>query len=355
MILEVPTYEELLNSCLQNIPNNIDKREGSIIFNAIAPCCLELSNLYHKLQNAIDLIFLDTSAGDYLDRFVNQFNFKRNKATQALRKGEFNLEIPIGSMFSDGNLSYEVIERIDSTFNYILKCTTYGNVGNNYRGSLTPISYINNLTRAELTDIIKIGQDIEDDDSVRARFIEYIKRPEFGGNISDYKKKALSLNNVGGVKVIPVWNGAGTVKLILSSTNGGVLSTPQIQEIQKQICPDLADTGKGLAPIGHIVTVESVSIKRVKIEIKLQLKAGITKETIKPKIIKVIDEYFTTLNKSWGETDNIILRINSLMYQILSSDNGIIDITLLKLNNATNNLTLESKEILERDGDIILS
>ena len=224
MILEVPTYEELLNSCLQNIPNNIDKREGSIIFNAIAPCCLELSNLYHKLQNAIDLIFLDTSAGDYLDRYVNQFNFKRNKATQALRKGEFNIEIPIDSMFSDGNLSYEVIERIGSTFNYILKCTTYGNVGNNYRGSLTPISYINNLTRAELTDIIKIGQDIEDDDSVRARFIEYIKRPEFGGNISDYKKKALSLNNVGGVKVIPVWNGAGTVKLILSSTNFLVFS-----------------------------------------------------------------------------------------------------------------------------------
>ena len=32
------TYEELLRAMLDKVPNDVDKREGSVIYDALAPC-----------------------------------------------------------------------------------------------------------------------------------------------------------------------------------------------------------------------------------------------------------------------------------------------------------------------------
>ena len=40
------TFEYLLSRCLNRVSNDIDKREGSVIYNALAPACAELAEAY---------------------------------------------------------------------------------------------------------------------------------------------------------------------------------------------------------------------------------------------------------------------------------------------------------------------
>nr|DAT28982.1 MAG TPA: Baseplate J like protein [Caudoviricetes sp.] len=354
MIENIPTYEELLQRCLDRIPNTIDKRQGSIIFDALAPCCLELAQFYVILENVYKQVFIDTASGENLDNLVKQNGMKRKEATNAIRKGEFNIKVPISTRFTDGKNTYIVIENIEGTNNSKLKCEQPGQVGNSYYGPLTPISFLTDLDKAELTDIIELGNEKEDDEELRKRYMEEVTLPQYGGNISDYQNKTKSIIGVGACKVIPIWNGAGTVKLIILNGNYEVPDNSLISKVQKIIDPNLDQSGIGIAPIGHIVTVVGAESKDISISANFSLKPSIEKNIIKQKGNKIIDDYFKELTKEWDKEDSLIVRISQIESRLLDIE-GVIDITNLKLNNSSSNISLTSNEIPKRNGDMIIN
>lgn len=351
MIDEIPTYEELLQRCLDRIPSTLDKRQASVIYNALAPCCAELAQLWIKLASTYDLVFVDTAVGEALDALVKQNGMTRKEATYALRKGEFNMVVPVGSRFSDGTLNYIVTENITGTNNSRLECETAGAVGNTYYGSLIPISYINGLTTAELTDIIDSGEDIESDDALRERYLEWVTAPEFGGNISDYQVKVKALTGVGGCKVIPVWNGGGTVKLIITNSTYGVPDQSLIDYVQQEIDPTGDQTGLGIAPIGHVVTVVGAEEASLSVACKLVLETGKTIEDVQTNINNIVDNYFSYLATTWDSQENLIIRISQLETRVLGVD-GVLDINSLTVNGTTNNIQLTSTQIPVKNGDV---
>lgn len=351
---EIPTYEEILQRCLDRIPNTIDKRQGSIIYDALAPCCVELAQMYIKLSAIYDQVFIDTAVGEALDKLVQQNGIKRKDATYALRKGEFNMVVPIDNRFSDGENTYIVIQNIVGTNNSILRCEQAGSAGNSYYGSLTPITYLQGLTKAELTDIIDMGNDIESDEDLRARYIESVTAAEFGGNVSDYQNKVKSLAGVGGCKVVPIWNGGGTVKLIITNSQGGVPATSLVNDVQKAVDPNKDQKGLGIAPIGHIVTVEGAIPKNISISATFTLETGVNVSDIKNSVNNIVDNYFKSLSSNWDKEDNLILRISQLETRLLGVA-GVLDITNTKMNNSTSNLLLESNEIPVREGDVVIN
>ena len=281
---EIPTYEEILQRCLDRIPNTIDKRQGSIIYDALAPCCVELAQMYIELSGIYDQVFIDTAVGEALDKLVEQNGVKRKDATYALRKGEFNMVVPVDNRFSDGVNTYIVIENIVGTNNSILKCEQAGVVGNSYYGSLTPITYLQGLTKAELTDIIDMGDDIESDEDLRVRYMESVTAPEFGGNVSDYQNKVKSLTGVGGCKVIPIWNGGGTVKLIITNSQGGVPTSSLVNDVQEAVDPNQDQQGLGIAPIGHVVTVVGAVAKNISVSATFTLESGVDPSDIQDSV-----------------------------------------------------------------------
>lgn len=351
MIDEIPTYEELLQRCLDRIPSTLDKRQASVIYNALAPCCAELAQLWIKLASTYDLVFVDTAVGEALDALVKQNGMTRKEATYALRKGEFNMVVPVGSRFSDGTLNYIVTENITGTNNSRLECETAGAVGNTYYGSLIPISYINGLTTAELTDIIDSGEDIESDDALRERYLEWVTAPEFGGNISDYQVKVKALTGVGGCKVIPVWNGGGTVKLIITNSTYGVPDQSLIDYVQQEVDPTGDQTGLGIAPIGHVVTVVGAEEASLSVACKLVLETGKTIEDVQTNINNIVDNYFSYLASTWDSQENLIIRISQLETRVLGVD-GVLDINSLTVNRTTNNIQLTSTQIPVKNGDV---
>lgn len=351
---EIPTYEEILQRCLDRIPNTIDKRQGSIIYDALAPCCVELAQMYIELSGIYDQVFIDTAVGEALDKLVEQNGVKRKDATYALRKGEFNMVVPVDNRFSDGENTYIVIENIVGTNNSILRCEQAGVVGNGYYGSLTPITYLQGLTKAELTDIIDMGDDIESDEDLRVRYMESVTAPQFGGNVSDYQNKVKSLTGVGGCKVIPIWNGGGTVKLIITNSQGGVPTSSLVNDVQEAVDPNQDQQGLGIAPIGHVVTVVGAVARNISVSATFTLESGVDPSDIQDSVNNIVDNYFKSLSTKWDKEDNLIARISQLETRLLGVA-GVLDITNTKMNNSTSNLSLESNEIPVRKGDVVIN
>lgn len=351
---EIPTYEEILQRCLDRVPNSFDKRQGSIIYDALAPCCVELAQMYIQLASTYDLVFIDTAVGDALDALVRQNGITRKGATKAIRLGEFNVVVPVGSRFSDGENSYIVIENIENTTNSKLECEQPGSSGNSYYGSLTPISFITGLTLAELTDIIDLGDDIESDTALRERYMQAVTAPQFGGNVSDYQNKVKALEGVGGCKVIPIWNGGGTVKLIITNTQGGVPTETLVNDVQEAVDPTGDQTGLGIAPVGHIVTVVGAEALNITVSATFTLQAGVNTTDIQNSVNEIVDNYFTSLSKEWDKEDNLIVRLSQVETRLLGVS-GVLDISNVTLNGSNSNISLTSTQIPVRNGGVVIN
>lgn len=343
------TFEYFLESMLERVPNSFDKREGSIIYNALAPAAAEMAELIILLSIFYDESYADTASYNYLVRKCKDRGILPNDATNAIVKGEFNIDVPIGSRFSLDNLNYVVTEKV-STGVFKLKCEDTGPIFN--LGKLIPVEYIEGLETAEITEILINGEYEEDEESLRKRYYDSLESEAFGGNISDYKEKVNKLQDIGGVKVYPVWNGGGTVKLVLINSSYDTPSLELINQTQEKIDP-IQNQGKGLgvAPIGHIVTVVGVEKVSVNINTTITYQNGWNFEELKSTIEETIDDYFNELNKTWADKDNIIVRVSQVETRLLDLE-GVLDIENTTINGNAANLTIDKDSIVTR-GDIV--
>ena len=65
-MFENMTYENILERLLKSVPSDIDKREGSIIFDALSPVALEIAQMYINADIVLKNAFADTAERDYL-------------------------------------------------------------------------------------------------------------------------------------------------------------------------------------------------------------------------------------------------------------------------------------------------
>ncbi len=338
------TYEERLNVMLSKVPNTIDKRKGSFIYLALAPVAYILSLTSKNNEDIYNETYADTATGNNLTKRCAERGVFRKEATFAIRKGVFNITVPIGSRFGIDNLTFIVIEQLENS-TAKLRCEQSGTIGNDSLGDMLPITYVQGLNKAELTDILIPGENIENDESLRERYNESLQSEAFGGNQADYKKKMKSLQGVGGVKVYPVWNGGGTVKLVFIDSIFSKPSNELIDTIQTEIDP-IQNSGKGigLAPIGHCVTVTGVDNLTVNVSSNISLASGYVWDDVINNISAAIEAYLLELRKSWDSENNIIVRISQIESAVLRVT-GVIDIQNTTLNLQNTNLILTDIQI----------
>ena len=338
------TYSFLLDRALQRVPNTFDKREGSIIYDALAPACYELAEAYMELKSVFERSFADTATGDDLARRTAELGVVRTAATPATRIGEFDIDVPLGSRFSIENVNYYVSENLYD-FKSKLVCEQAGVIGNQYSGTLQPIDYINSLTVATLTEILIPGEDEESDEALRARYFNNLIVAPFGGNQLDYKERTTALAGVGGTKVYPVWNGGGTVKLVIIDGTYGVPSGALVSEVQTIIDPVVnAGLGVGIAPIGHVVTVAGATSLTVNIISTITLSPGYNWNQVSPVIITNLQNYMLQLRKDWDSESQLVVRQSQVESEILAVT-GVLDVTNTRLNGTAANIILGANVI----------
>ena len=166
-MFESRTYEALLASALSRVASPVDKREGSMVMNGVAPSMAELAQLYIAADFVLQATYIITAPREYLIKRAHDRNMDPYPASPAVYRAEFNIEVPVGTRFSCEDLNFVVTARMDTEedtetgLSHQVTCETPGAAANNYGGTLIPVEYVQGLTHAELVELLIPGEDEE--------------------------------------------------------------------------------------------------------------------------------------------------------------------------------------------------
>ena len=235
----------------------------------------------------------------------------------------------------------------EGKFQYRVVCEESGTGPNGLTGELTAIDHVDGLETAEIKEILIDGADDETRDSLYTRYLQSFSMESFGGNIAQYKEQVDVIAGVGGCKVEPVWDGPGTVKIVVISSSFGPCSEYLIKQIQEAAVPTEDGSGYGFAPIDHTVTVESVEAVRVNVVTKISYMSGYSWSSIGAAVKEKISEYLKSIAAEWkngDESTKSTIYVSKLQAAVLDVD-GVVDITATTLNGSGANLVLNWNQI----------
>ena len=341
------TFDYIMNRMLESVPDTVDKREGSIIYDALAPAAAELVKCYMELDVVMDETFVDTASLQYLMLRCKERGVAIQGETAAVIEGVFtpsNIELSAGLRFNCDEVNYVVTEKI-SAGHYKLEAETLGTVGNKYTGLLLPIQTVNGLETAQIAAVLIPAEDGDTTDTLREKYYASIDGEAFGGNVADYKDKTNAITGVGGVKVYPVWNGGGTVKLTIIASDFTAPSTEFISKVQTAIDPEgNQGEGLGLAPIGHTVTVTGAKYADIAITANVTFAAGWNWDNGKSQLVSAANAYLNELCKAWADSETTVVRISQIETHLLTAD-CVVDVDGTTVNGDTKNIELAADEI----------
>jgi uncharacterized phage protein gp47/JayE len=356
-MFEDQTYEAIMKRCLARVPNTFDKRQGAIIWDALGPACAELAQMYIELDHILLITFAETSYGEWLEKRCSEMGIHREPAAYAVRLGLFYdssgtnqepVDIPIGSRWNLEDLNYTSDKRLEKG-RYEMICETPGIVGNQLFGALIPMETVPDVGYAVMADVLVPGEDEESDERLYYRYEEAVNTTPYGGNIDDYRQKVRKMEGVGDCKVIPVWNGGGTVKVILIAADWSQPSENLIARVQEELDPVPENQqGRGVAPIGHWVTVEGCEPVVIDVTMELVMRPGSTTiGMIEMDVIEIIQGYLLELRKEWSDLSPgyaTVVRFNQIENRVMDI-REILDITNTQINGITGNIALAENQI----------
>lgn len=327
---EDKTYLNLLAEVRAKITDDIQTGEGSLVYNALSALAFEFEKMYIQMSFILNQPYADTADREYLIRLGKERSITPKAATYAELKGEFNMDIPIGSRFSLDMLNYTVVERLGEGI-YRLRCEVAGTAPNSKLGSLVPVDYISGLTRAELTKLMLPGEDEETDKSLRERILTKLQKPSTGGNRYDYYNWAMECEGVGAAKIFPLANGPGTVKVVIADSNRSAAGADLVNLVVAHI--------EGIRPIGASVSVVSAREKEINLYAGIKLRNGLNLGTVQNLFKEALTEY---LQENAFDISYISL---AKVGNLLLNTAGVEDFTGLLINGVAENQELQDEEI----------
>lgn len=350
------TFDAIMDDVLEGIPSEYDKREGGIIYDALAPAVIEVAVIYQMLDEMLKDCFGSTATREYLILRALERGIVPHVATKAVLKLKtlpISAEIPIGTRFSHEMYYYTITECLGKGI-YKAECDEKGTIGNRYLGSLVAVSHVPGLTSAAVTEVLIPGENEEETEDFRKRYLDSFESEAFGGNIDDYKEKINQIVGVGGVKVFPHTNADDeqipmNVKLVIINSDNTVPSDELVKEVQKQVDPlENSGNGVGIAPIGHFCHVRGVEAYKPKITFKITYVKGYEWKDIEEAYNKMLDTYFMELNKKWADSkEGIMLQRAQVESRILNLE-GVYDVSVVMIDGQTSNKQLTLNQILVR-------
>ena len=349
-------YDYWLDLMLENVPDDIDQREGSVIYDALAPAAMVMAQQSLTRANIIKETYIKTAQGQFLDYRAEEHGTSRYGATQTEVKAKFldsdgNTinNVQIGDQFASIGETpiFYTVQKINDDLTGELTADDPGTTANSYIGQILPVTSNDSLSWAEITEIVAPARDEETDDHLRDRLLKADDWIAYGGNITDYLAMLSKINEVGAGQVYPVWNGAGTVKLVIVDNNLMPASADLVKKVKNIIDPtDNESQGYGLAPIDHQVTVVAPTPLTVNIAATVNIDGTHGADIVKAKIKTAIEEYFKLLRQSWNTIDaktgrgysQTIYR-SKILSQIMMVD-GVINASVPTLNGANQDIAL---------------
>lgn len=354
-VLKNKSFEEVLQEMFSILPDDIDKSEGSFQWDFTAPTALIVSKMCEQvLPSMLALIWPEFSYGEYLDHHAKTRAMRRKPAVCSngyiTITGTVGTFIPSGYSVSDisengvSSVEYKTTEDAEiqesGTVTVPIICKQAGTIGNALPGTLiVPVTKISGITAITNENSITGGTEEETDDELKARimYADLSGGESYVGNVSDYKRWAMSVPGVGNATVIPAQDTTGTVKIVLTDSSGNPASETLRTSVYNYIMqPDYPL--ERLAPPNAVLDVISPTIQEISVSAIVELKESATIESVKSKFLLALNDYMVTAISD-GEIKY------TKVASVLSSVDGLNDYKSLLMNNATSNIPITSLTI----------
>ena len=338
------TYETVLGRMLDRLPPTLDRREGSFLYAALAPTAWELSEAYANLERALQDGFAATATRESLILLGRERGLAPEPATHALIEVKSPSDgLELGSICTTDGQAFTVESRKDE-FVYRLRAKEAGEIGNLTLGKTLFYSETAGNLLCDVLSIVSPGLPEEDTESFRARYFDSLSVESFGGNRMDYAERIRALSGVGSVKILPAWNGEGTVKVVFTDALGGEPSEELVAEVQSRVAE--------FAPIGHTVTVVPARPVLIDVTATLEYEEDAEVDTVRTHVMDALVDRFDLLVQEWHDREESIVRYGKIHACILDS-NGVAGVTDLAVAGGSENLTLAPEEIPEL-GELVI-
>lgn len=339
--MEIKSYDEILSSCLSKVGEDMDTREGSLAYISASALAAALAQLYIDMKNVEENVYVTTATGECLEYAAALLGLERRGKTRAVVKLEGAENPVVGEKFSGGELEYEVVTLSDG---YCLaECLSEGEVGNEYIGEVIALTEGKHTGEVKITMIVAPGEEEESDESLRKRYLEIVRCPVCAGNMAYYRSVLHSIQGVGGIKVYPVPEGTGSVKVVITNGENDVASEKLLGYVKECLDPEeTSGQGYGLVPIGHSVSVETVEKVDVTIDVELWEKENLNFYIRRAN--SVFYQEVEKINATWEENERLVLRdrvIEDFFFNL-----GATDVSVVSINGEANRLILGENQIL---------
>lgn len=335
------TAEQIQSRMLTNVDDSYDKTQGSFVYDFTKPVAIELETAYQEQDEILDNGFAETTTGTYLERKVAEQGLTRKPATKATTTvtvtGLEGSVINIGDKVASDNVDFVFTESktidVSGTVDVLVECEEAGEIGNVPIGAIKyfPVTLAELETVTNL-NIVNNGYAGETDEELRQRYFEKVRTPSTSGNKYHYKNWAKEVVGVGDAKVYPLWNGNGTVKVVIIDSNK--------TGAEAQLVTDTFNHIEDNRPIGATVTVESATEKAINISFTAVKDLNYTDQQRQTNIENAVKDYLKSIafienTVSYGKIGSAI--INSA---------GILDYSGLTVNGGTSNIALSDSNSL---------
>ena len=321
---------------LDNINIDIDKREGSFTSNMVSALAEELAKAYINMSDILSLGFIEDTFDTYLDKRVSEFGVYRKAGTKAI--GEVKVEGSEGTIITNGtlikanDLYFTVLNDIELPNDNILYVEA-NEVGYKYNllanTEFELVEKNDKVTKLVNEVEFSNGVDVETDEDLRKRFVKVVNNPSTSGNKAHYEEWALEVDGVGRAIVYPLWNGNGTVKVMIVGNDNKSVDGEIINNCKLHIEENM--------PIGCQLTVTTPSLLNITIKASIELKEGYDIEDVKLDFKTSLNEYLK------GVTNELTY---SKVYGLLVNHSGVEDVTSFTINDNNINISISEDKII---------
>lgn len=137
---------------------------------------------------------------------------------------------------------------------------------------------------------------------------------------------------MGQAKTIPLWDGPGTVKVVLASADKQPVDELIVTQAQQ-----ILDEGR---VIGADVTAVSAQALEITVTATCTLDGGVQADAVETQLSGLLREMFEAME--FGTDDPV--RFNQVALRLLSCD-GVVDYTNLQLNGQASNLSKTVEQV----------
>lgn len=347
------TPRSIWESIVSNLDTGLIDNEGSFVRDVLAPAVLEIYKVYKSMDALEPMFYIDETSGPYIDKMAGIFGLTRKSGTRAsctmTLQGTAGAVIPAGTAFLtvDG-LAFTLdadVTLTGGTGSGTATAAVAGAIYNIGAGELVRLqSSVFQLSSWSNTAAAG-GTDGETDKALVTRFYSSLATPGSSGNAYHYQAWATEVSGVGGARVIGLWDGPGTVKVILIADDMGAVDAAVLSEAAAYI-----ETQR---PVGADVTVVSATETQISVSAAVTLSDGADLSAVTQQLRAALEVYLTALTLSAfpvtynAELDTVggLTVSYHMIATLLMECDGVEDFSSLTVNGGTANVTMGSAAV----------